>query len=37
MPRRRISEEETRKELINPQLERVDWYLRNKTKGNGVN
>jgi type I restriction enzyme R subunit len=29
---RRISEEETRKELIDPALEKVGWYLRDKTK-----
>jgi type I restriction enzyme, R subunit len=32
MSRRRISEAETRKELIDPQLEKVGWFLRDKTK-----
>ena len=32
MPRRSISEAETRKELIDPQLEKVGWYLRDKSK-----
>ena len=32
MARRRISEAETRKELIDPQLERAGWYLRDHSK-----
>ncbi len=32
MPRRRISEAETRKELIDPQLEKAGWYLRDHAK-----
>ena len=28
MARRRISEAETRKELIDPQLEKASWYVR---------
>jgi type I site-specific restriction endonuclease len=32
MPRRRISEEETRKELIDPQLEKAGWVLRDHSK-----
>ena len=32
MPRRRISEEETRKELIDPQLEKAGWVLHNHAK-----
>ena len=32
MARRHISEAETRKELIDPQLDKVGWYLRDKTK-----
>ncbi len=32
MPRRRISEAETRKEVIDPQFEKAGWYPRNKTK-----
>ena len=31
-PRRHISEAETRKELIDPQLDKAGWYLRDKTK-----
>ena len=31
MPRK-ISEERTRKEMIDPQLERADWYLRDHSK-----
>ena len=31
MPRR-ISEEHTRKEMIYPQLEQADWYLRDHSK-----
>jgi type I site-specific restriction endonuclease len=32
MPRRRISEAETRKELIDPQLEKAGWILRDHAK-----
>ena len=32
MARRRISEEETRKELIDPQLEKAGWYLADHAK-----
>jgi len=32
MSRRRISEAETRKELIDPQLEKAGWYLRDHSK-----
>jgi type I site-specific restriction endonuclease len=32
VPRRRISEAETRKELIDPQLEKAGWYLRDHSK-----
>ena len=32
MARRRISEEETRKELIDPQLEKAGWYLADHPK-----
>ncbi|MBE0682988.1 MAG: hypothetical protein IH589_13835 [Anaerolineales bacterium] len=31
MPRK-ISEERTRKEMIDPQLEKADWYLRDHSK-----
>ena len=31
MPRK-ISEERTRKEMINPQLEQAGWYLRDHSK-----
>ena len=27
-----ISEERTRKEMIDPQLEKAEWYLRNHSK-----
>ena len=32
MPPRRISEEYTRKEMIDPQLEKAGWYLRDHSK-----
>ncbi len=32
---RRISEERTRKEMIDPQLEKAGWYLRDHSKVKG--
>jgi type I site-specific restriction endonuclease len=34
---RQINEERTRKEMIDPQLEKAGWYLRDHSKGENGN